>query len=281
MIGALEQHIAAEVHHARVLRRERNRGVPVEAVFVPDHRITHRAHPIGIRIDGFLRAGARVGDVEHAALRIGVDEPRLRQIRNGKEAVATRHGEPVTLENAAKHTATGSAPVAVVLQTAARHVRFLHVVVDVIELRERKRVHHLPRFRRVVAYLPPAVRPLHNTSGVERVDPHGLMITVYTLRDGAKVHTAIFRQVQRSGQRVHAVRIHRVHAQVGVIERPEVDVGIAIHHAPMRAGVVGAPQLALGFRFGDHVHNARVAGCHRDTNAIHLTLGKPDVAIFA
>ena len=49
----------------------------------------------------------------------------------------------------------------------------------------------------------------------------------------------------------------------------------------MRTGIVGAPQLSFRFRFADHVHNARVARCHGHTNAIHLTLGQPDVAILA
>ena len=199
VIRTLEEHIAAEVHHTRILWRESNRGVPVKAVLVSNHRVTHRAYAIGIRVNGFLRAGACVRDAEHAALRVGVNEPRFCQVGHGKKTVAARYRIPIAFENAAKQSATGPTPIAIILQTTARHVRRLHIVVDVVELRERKRVHHFPCFRGVVTHLPSAIRTLDNPFGIQRVNPHGLMIAVHTLRDGAKIQTAIFRQVQRSG----------------------------------------------------------------------------------
>ena len=83
-----EDHVAAEVHDARVLRRERDRCIPVEAVLVAQHRVTHRAHAVRVRVNRLLHAAARVGDVQHAALRVAVHQPRLVQHRHGEESVA-------------------------------------------------------------------------------------------------------------------------------------------------------------------------------------------------
>ena len=137
VVRRLEQHVAAEVHRLRILRRQDDRRVPVEPVLVVLHRIADRANAVRIRRDVALGAAPHVGDANDPALQIVVDAPRLLQIRDGKESVAAAHCVPVVLADSLRQERVGGpAPGAVVLQPAAEHVGFLHVVIDVVELRE-------------------------------------------------------------------------------------------------------------------------------------------------
>src|ERR1035438_3870190 len=103
--------------------------------------------------------------------------------------------------NGAGEAGTRAAPVAVVLQAAAHHVRLLHVVVDVVELREREGVHHLEGPASVEAQLPAAVGAADDALGVERIDPKGLMVAMYGSAYGAEVQAAVLGFVQRAGER--------------------------------------------------------------------------------
>ena len=280
MIRALEDHVAAEVHHARVLYRERNRCIPVKPILVAEHGVAHGANAVRVRVDRLLRTGADVGDIDHAALRVRVHHPRLCDVRHGKEPVATGHRVPVRLGDRAGEADARAAPIAVVLQAAAHHVRALHVVVDVIELRERHRVHDFPRLRAVEAHLPAAIRTRENPFRVERVDPHGLMVTVHVVRNRAEGAPAVLREVQRTRQRVHAIRILRVHPDVRVIEGTEIDVRITVHCAPRLAGVIRTPELAFTLGFGEHIHDVRIAWRHGQADAIDITLGQAALTIL-
>ena len=134
---------------------------------MPNHRVTNRPDPVRIWIDRLLCSGACVGEIDHATLRIGINQPRFLQIRHGEKPVAARHRVPVDLSIPLRgERLTGAAPVAVVLQAAAHHVRLLHVVVNVIELRKREGVHHFECLRAVVTHLPPAVGSAQHTLGV-------------------------------------------------------------------------------------------------------------------
>ena len=281
-VAAAEQYIATEVHRARVLRRELNGGVPVEAILVAQHRVTHRANAVGIRVDHLLRARATIGHINHAALRIGVDDPRPFEIGHSRKTVAAAHVVPVAHHHAGRAERIGrAAPRAVVLQTAADVVRLLIVVVDVIELRERKALDDLKVLTAVVAHLPAAVGALQNAPRINRVNPHGLVIAVHTTTNGGEVAPAVVGEVQPARQRPHAVGVLGVHANVRVVERPEVDVAVVVDHAPRLTGVVGAPQLPFFACFGEHVHDVRLAGAHGNTNAVHRRLGESQHAILA
>ena len=282
VVRRFEQHIASEVDDLRILRRERDGRVPVEPVFVRDHRVAHRAHSVRIRVNRLLCSGARVGDVEHPALRVRVDEPRLVHHRHSEEAVASRYSGPVTLPVSLPRQAPArAAPVAVVLQSAAHHVRPLHVVVDVIELRERKRVHDFEVLARVVAHLPPTIRPAQDVARVGRVDPERLVIAVHITPDRAEVRAAVLGQIQRAGKREHTVGILRIDTNVGVVEGAKIDVRIAADGAPPRSTVVRTPELALVLRLADQVHDVGIARRHGNPDAVHLLHRQPVVPTLA
>ena len=101
------------------------------------------------------------------------------------------------------------------------------------------------------------------------------------LCDRAEIQTAVLRQIQRSGQCVDAIGVLRVNAQIGVIERAEVDVRITTHGPPMRTGIVRAPQLTFCFCLADYVHNVWITRRHRHADPIHVALGQANVAILA
>lgn len=167
------------------------------------------------------------------------------------------------------------APVAVVLEAAAQVVRPLHVEVDVVELRERDGVGHLPVPAGVIADLPATVRSLEEVVRVGRVDPHRLVVAMHALRDLLEGPPAILALVQPARERVHDVRVDRVDADVGVVERPEVDVPVVADHLPRVAAVIGAPELTLVLRLGDHVDDVRVGPVDRDADAVHRGLRQP------
>ena len=92
---------------------------------------------------------------------------------------------------------------------------------------------------------------------------------MHVTRDGAKVLAAVFGEVQPAGEREDPVRILRIDANVGVVERAEVDVRIAVDGPPAAAGVVAAPELSFVLGFADHVDNGRITGCDGHADAIH------------
>ena len=282
VVRRLEHDVAAEVRHARVLSRERDGRVPVEAVLVADHRVAHRADAIRIRIDGLLRTAARVGDIQHAALRIAEHEPRLVHHRHAEEPIAAGHGVPVDrTDPLPTQRVAGPAPGAVILQPAAHAVRHLHVVVDVVELGERKGVHHVPIPSAVATHLPSAVAAVIDVPWVHRVNPHRLMVTVHVAGDRAEVQAAVLGEVEAARERKDPIRVLRVHADVGVVERAEADVPVGVHGAPRLARVVGTPQLSLVLGLADHVHDIRIARRHSDTDAVHRVARQAQVLVGA
>ena len=99
--------------------------------------------------------------------------------------------------------------------------------------------------------------------------------------DRSEVRAAVFRQVQRARERVHTIRIQRIDTNIRIVERPEIDVRIAVDHAPVRARVVAAPQLAFVLRFRDHVDDVRIARRHGEADAVHLFLWQPALRILS
>jgi len=137
VVVAAEDHVAAPVHGAWVVRRNDDRRVPVEAVARLEHALPLRADHERPRFDRAHLPRVDVRNAEVAALGVRIDQVRLTRHRHGVEAVAARHRVEVAGQDAAAVVEPArSTPVAVVLQSAAHVVGIPVVHEDVVVLRE-------------------------------------------------------------------------------------------------------------------------------------------------
>ena len=95
------------------------------------------------------------------------------------------------------------------------------------------------------------------------------------LADALERAAPVLGLVQAPRQRVDGIGIRRIDADVAVVERPEVDVRVLVHHAPRGTGVIGAPELALVLRLADGIDRLRPASRHGEADAIHRALRQP------
>ena len=282
VVPRAEQHVAAVVHRLRVLRRQHDRGVPVEAVLLRRHPLAARPDAARVRVDAPRRARPAVRQADHAALQVVVDQLGVLEVGHAEEAVTAAHVLPLGPRGAGRAGRLArAAPGAVVLQAAAQVIRHLKVVRHVVELRERDVVEDVERPAGVVRDLEPAVVTEQDAVRIGGIDPHRLVIAVRGRADAREVPAAVLGLVQAARQRVHRVRVLRVHADVGVVERPEVDVAVAAHRLPRRARVLRSPQFPLVGRLADHVHDARIAARHGDADAIHQPLRQAAIRVGA
>src|SRR5205085_541148 len=131
---------------------DHQRRVPVEA--------EHRRPLLRRGTNGLALARREIDALRLAALRLGIDDGRVRRIDRRPESVAAFDEDPIgvgdarrALRIAAAATASAALPVrlrraaprSVVLQTAADRVRLVHAETDVVELAEGHVVLEVPR----------------------------------------------------------------------------------------------------------------------------------------
>src|ERR1035437_1393723 len=120
--------IAAVINRLRIVRRNHQRRVPLEA-------ITRRLVVVLQRPDGLRLASAQIAPRKIAVLRFGVNNVRVAGIDAVVESVAALYRDPVLIADAELlHRRTGAAPGIIVLSAAADVVRLLKVVRDLIKL---------------------------------------------------------------------------------------------------------------------------------------------------
>ena len=116
--------------------------------------------------------GAAVLRLDDRGARVGRIEPRVEAVAAADvEAVAVRDAGAVA--RGARH-----APVAVVLQAAADHVRVLHVGADLVELADRQVVAEQPRLAAVPRDRHAAVAADDQMVGVVGIDPQRVILGV-------------------------------------------------------------------------------------------------------
>ena len=263
-----EQHLRPEVEHPAVMRRGDHRRIPVEAILQRIHRSAVVA--ARLRRDVLLLQRLHVGAENPAALRLRHDQVRVLGVRRLVVAVAVAHEAPVIGQDALRFTrAVGPEPVAVVLQAAAKEVERLAIVgVHLVELRQRKRLRKAPVGPHVVAHRDTAVVHLPHARRVQRIDPDAVVIAVDAARELRERAPTVDRLRQLAGNGVHAIGIHRIHAQLRVVEAAAERRRVVTRHLPVHAEIVTAPHEASA-RLGDGIDH--VGAGWGDANA-----GTPD-----
>ena len=79
------------------------------------------------------------------------------------------------------------------------------------------------------------------TLRIERVDPQGMMIAEHPAAGRAECPAAIGRHVECPAERVDAILVGGVDANLRVIEGAIVDAAVARHQGPMFAAIVRSP----------------------------------------
>ncbi len=163
---------------------------------------------------------------------------------------------------------------AVVLESAADVVGLFQVQAEVVELGERNGVDDFPGAAGIEAYLPAAIGTLQDIIGIGRVDPHRLMVAMDIGPDRLEGAAPVGRFVEAAGERIDHVRVPGVDPDVGVVERPEVDVPVAVYRFPGAAPVLGAPELPLAGGLGYDVYHVGIGPVDRHADPVHVSLGK-------
>ena len=127
-------------------------------------------------------------------------------------------------------------------------------------------VGEVPRHPLVARFGDAAVVHLPESRWIGRVDPHAVMIAVDVLREWAEGAATVDGDRELAGDGVHAVRVLRIHAQVGVVETATQRRRVITRLAPGLAEIVATPYVPF-LRFSYRVHHVGARGRHLDSNA--------------
>ena len=167
---------------AGVVAGKNKRRLPVESI---------AGAPRGAGADETPLAGAQVEPRHRPALALGINLIGIVGIDPADESITAVDELPVAVDRAAPGNgpgcapdpgprATGATPASVVLQTAIHAVISSRTDGDMVELSDGELVEVLPIFATVIGHIVPAVIAQQNMATIVRIDPHGMMIDVYT-----------------------------------------------------------------------------------------------------
>ena len=185
VIARAEKKLRADVDRPFLVRRKRDRRVPVEAQLFLVVRL-------GLNVARFVRVAIYPADV--AALVFGIKVIGIRRIGEHPETVAVVHVFPLRVGDAAGILRFAD-PGAVVLQSAVNLVRIGVVHADVIELRDGQ-VFAFPPFAAAVVGIPhPAVVAGEDGLRIGRVNPDIVHVAMRALEtaDGGEALAARLR----------------------------------------------------------------------------------------
>ena len=263
-IGGAKQFLGARIDRRRVVRRDRERRIPVPAV---GGLVAARQRP-----DIRALFGPQIDADDVAVLRLGIDDVQVVGIGERLEAVAALDAIPVVVEDAGVAAdRTRAAPRVVVLHAAAQVVGDRHVVADVVVLREVHVVDALPRLALVPAHPDAAVVAVDDVIRVVRVDPHRVMVRMQraVLDEGL---AAVIRDVDLDAADVDAQVVGRVDADLAEVHRPRIDVG---HLPPRHPGIVGAIGAAFGLVLDARVEDVGILAVDVHPDAAEVARGMP------
>ncbi len=258
--------LASEVDCARTERVNGKPCVPVVAMF-----------DIGFCGHNCLaRPGCDIEIIKVSTLGYTIASQRILRVRLDVKAIAASDTDPVILKNGPfGQGISRAAPGAVILKPAVNIVGSLHVVTHMIELAEGQVFHEPPAFASVIADDDPAVIP-DNHRLTRRVNPHRVIIRMGLLEHGKRreCFSSILADSELGGKKVEDVIIDRVDPNSAVIERPVVDVLIAVDSRPVESAVRGAEKnIFLGFDQG--IDNLGIIGRKGNPDAAELAFGQP------
>ena len=269
-VRRLEEHVAAVVDHAAVLRARGHGRRPVKTV--PELVGGHGEPHLGIWLDRAADHARHVELLDDALIAAAVDAHRVLGIEGRHGTLAAADVEPVALTDPLPVGAAQDADRRIVLLPAIHAIRKLVVGVDAVELRRRLVVERAPRLAVVHRDLATAVIPHDPETRVGGVHPQGVRIAVLR-RDNGEGLAAIGALHQRRVEHKDALGVPRVGDQVDVVPGAGAEDAVLVELRPGLAGVVGPVESAtVGL---DHRPDAlRVGRRHRDRDLPHQP-GKP------
>ena len=263
-VGRDEKPVPAVIHGVRVVRRDHDGTVPVEAVAL--------AAVLRLRPDQLGLGGPAVQPAQVAVLGFHVDGVRVARDRLRVEPVPAPDPEPVLVADPlAEEGARRRAPAPVVLKAAVDHVRGAHVVADLVELPQRDGVHEVPAPAPVPRNVDPPVVPEHHVVRVGGIDPQGVMIHVDPLDPvGCEGPPAVLGVVHLGPQDPDALVVVGVDADLAVVHGPRVGVA---HALPGESLVLGTEHSAFPV-LDDGVDDAWIAAIDVQADPSGVALGK-------
>ena len=216
VVARAEQKLRADVNRARLMRGQRNGGVPVE----PQLGVAPEIGRTELRLDVPRLVGTHVDAADAATLVFGKDVVRIGGIGEHPEAVAVEHVFPARTGDAARICGV-TYPGAVVLQAAIDVVGVGVVEADVVELRDRQIVGLPPLIRAVVGNPQSAVVPGKHVFGVGRLDEDVVHIAVHAGEpaDVAEALATVLAHDEIAVGLVEAIGILRIDDEFGEVER--------------------------------------------------------------
>ena len=217
-------------------------------------------HVCVVRADVLALTGELVLALDVAVLRLAIDDPLIVLVHEHHEPVAALHLIPVVVDDAAREAGRArTAPVVVVLKSAADVVRRLEVVADVVVERQRQVRVLDPGAAHVVRHRHAAVVADQDVIRVVRIDPDRVHVVVRREgRVGFHRPAAVDRHVQAHAAHVDAIRIARIDPDLAEVHRPRVH---RADLAPVRAAIVRAIQTGVARRFARIAATATTAAC--------------------
>ena len=255
-VRRLEEHVARVVDDVRVVLRDHDRGVPVEAVLHVargergwKHRIRHDvAHCRGALVP--LR------DLAHVAA--AVVQHRVVGVEHHVGGLAPGHRVPVLPANATGRPARDGDG-AVVLLAAIDVVRETVIGVHAVELGCRLVLLGGPGLTAVQRDVRAAVVRVDQVVAVGRIDPLIVVVAVRRTHAG-KCLAAVNRFHCRGAQHPYHVGVLRVREHLGVVPGPVPDPPRLVDHLPVLATILRAVQPTAWIGFEHDVHSVGVGG---------------------
>ena len=256
-VCGLKKEVPAVVNRPRVVRRNDDGGVPLEAVT----RLALFLH----RADIARLVGAQVAPHHIAVLRFGVNCCRFGGIDLRVETIPTVHAVPVFVGDALLEPGRARpAPTAVVLQAAADVVRPAHVCAKLVELPERHRVDVFPSASAIIAPVNAAVAARDHVAGIRGVDPHGVIIAMDARHAiGDERLPPILGVIHRRAHHPDAQVVVGIDYDLAVVGGARIGVR---HLLPTLAFVLAAEDAALRV-LHDGINDVGVAAINADANA--------------
>ena len=253
-IVELEQVVPAQPDHGRVVRRDRERRVPVE----PEHRFAL----LGRGLEVPFLAGVETEAVERTALGFVVDGVRVGGVDGDVESIAAPQAVPLIVDDPVvlgvvepglglEAGLARPAPGLVVLEPAADEVGVAEVHGQVVELADREVVEEVPGLGAVVAQEDPAVGAEPHVLGAGGLDPHGVQVGVQVLGAArGERPAAVVRYPEVGAQQVDPLLVVGLDPDLAEVEGPR--------RVGAEAGPVVSPVVAAEHASGAALRLERV-----------------------
>ena len=272
-IAAVVNKLATVVHPTAIERIQRDGSIPVKPQFNPFgmHRLNKARTP---RLP--------VYQAQIAPLRHSIYISIVIRFKHHIKAVAKVHLLPVVIGDTSvlPHLAR-SDPGAIVLHTPGHIIGDIHIVTNMIELRQRQIGDEPPRLSAVATDIESAVIALNQVVGILRMNPESMVVRMHPRirQDNRKRFPPVLTSAHERIQAVHPVFIFRVDVNFGIIEWTVADI-LRTNLGPLSAPVGTLIERIL-FGLDQRIDHFRLAACDGQAHAPQVPLRQPVLAATA